>query len=607
MNWRYLKNSSPMKIAMMVAIVVACIAEHGIAGQEGGTAGEIVLIVRSDDMGMTHAVNQACLKSVTDGVARSIEVIVPGPWFAEAAQMLNQHPQVDVGVHLDLTSEWSNVKWGPVSDNVPSLVDANGYFHPLTRQRKGWPPNSGFLESGWKINEVERELRAQIDMALRLLPNVTHLSAHMGTATSSPELRALVGRLAEEYKLPIQLPNLKRAGGLGGRHASAKEKETALIETLRGLKPGLWMFVEHPGLDTPEMQAVGHKGYENVAADRAGVTHAFTSERVKEVVRQRGIKLVSYSDVLKNIPAQQGSKLAATGVAREPSNPAADAASISGRLQVATCQFPVSGDIATNAEWIRRQMREATRQNADIAHFSEAALSGYAGTDFKNLEGFDWDAQHTEMKSILALARSLKLWVVLGATHQLSGSHKPHNSLYVINSDGELIDRYDKRFCTGGDLRHYSPGDHFVTFDVNNVRCGMLICYDIRFPELYRHYKKDGVQLMFHSFYNARQKPGSIHPKIMPPTAQARAASNHMFVSVNNSSAPNSWQSIFITPDGLMKKRLILDEPGVMVNHVDTNNRYYDASGAYRLDSINGKWNSGQTVDDTRSKDRRVY
>ena len=299
--------------------------------------------------------------------------------------------------------------------------------------------------------------------------------------------------------------------------------------------------------------------------------------------------------------------LAAPGVAQETSDLVADAAPISGQLRVATCQFPVSDDIAANAEWIRKQMREARRQKADIAHFSEAALSGYAGTDFKNLEGFDWDAQRTEIESIRELARSLRLWVVLGATHQLSGSHKPHNSLYVINDGGELIDRYDKRFCTGGDLRHYSPGDHFVTFDVNDVRCGLLICYDIRFPELYRQYKKLGVLLMFHSFYNARQKPGSIHPKIMPPTAQARAASNHMFVSVNNSSAPHSWESIFITPDGLMSERLTLDEPGVMVNLVDTHKRYYDASSAYRLDSIDGKWNSGQTVDDPRSRDRRAH
>jgi hypothetical protein len=71
-----------------------------------------------------------------------------------------------------------------------------------------------------------------------------------------------------------------------------------LVKILEGMKPGLWMLVVHPGLDTPEMRAIGHKGYENVAADRTGVTHALTSEKVKELVRRRGIKLVSYADVL---------------------------------------------------------------------------------------------------------------------------------------------------------------------------------------------------------------------------------------------------------------------------------------------------------------------
>ncbi|MCR9295986.1 MAG: carbon-nitrogen hydrolase family protein [bacterium] len=206
------------------------------------------------------------------------------------------------------------------------------------------------------------------------------------------------------------------------------------------------------------------------------------------------------------------------------------------QLQVATCQFPVSQDIARNAEWIRQQMRQAKTLGADIAHFPEAALSGYAGVDLESLDGFDWQTQRSEMEAILGLARELQLWLVLGATHQLSGDNKPHNSLYVINARGEIVDRYDKRFCTSGDLRHYTPGDHFATFEVNGVKCGLLICYDIRFPELYRQYKKLDVQLIFHSFYNARQKPGSIHPKIMPPTAQARAATNYLFLSVNNSS-----------------------------------------------------------------------
>jgi predicted amidohydrolase len=284
-----------------------------------------------------------------------------------------------------------------------------------------------------------------------------------------------------------------------------------------------------------------------------------------------------------------------------------DAAESDGKLLVATCQFPVSADVAANADMIRQQMREASELRADIVHFSELALSGYAGVDHKDLENFDWDAQRAEFESILSLARQLRLWVVLGAAHQLTGTNKPHNSLYVIDDQGHVIDRYDKRFCTGGDLRHYSPGDHFVIFEVNGVRCGLLICYDIRFPELYRHYNKLGAQLVFHSFYNARQKPGSIHPKIMPPTAQARAATNYMFLSVNNSSAPHSWESLFVTPDGLIANRLSLDKAGVMVNLVDTTKRYYDASGAYRLECIDGKWNSGQTVDDPRSKDRQCY
>lgn len=282
----------PLVLALTILLAVASPS----VAQE--SSGEIRLIVRSDDMGAAHAVNVACLDSVVNGIARSIEVLVPSPWFIEAAEMLQAHPDIDVGVHLDLTSEWTAVKWGPVSKSVPSLVDANGHFFPTTRQRQSYPPNTGFLESGWKIEEAERELRAQIEMALRLLPKVTHLSAHMGTATSTPELQAMVAHLAESYGLPITIDNMRRTGNFGGHQTTPQEKEERMIQILENLTPGLWMFVEHPGQDTPEMRAIGHPGYENVAADRAGVTHALTSERVKAVVQRRGIKLVSYADVL---------------------------------------------------------------------------------------------------------------------------------------------------------------------------------------------------------------------------------------------------------------------------------------------------------------------
>lgn len=278
-----------------------------------------------------------------------------------------------------------------------------------------------------------------------------------------------------------------------------------------------------------------------------------------------------------------------------------------GQLRVATCQFPVSGELSKNAEWIRRQMREAHDKHANIVHFSELAFSGYAGVDRPDMSDYDWELHSRELDSILSLAKQLKLWVILGCAHQLSGDHKPHNSLYVISDAGKVIDRYDKRFCTSGDLKYYSPGGHFVTFEIDEVRCGLLICYDIRFPELYRQYSKLETQVIFHSFHNARQKPGSIHPKIMPPTAQARAATNGMYISVNNSSAARSWPSIFVTPDGLIESRLETDKPGVMVNKVDTSRKYYDASRAYRQLSIAGTWNSGEIVDDPRSLDRQSH
>lgn len=278
-----------------------------------------------------------------------------------------------------------------------------------------------------------------------------------------------------------------------------------------------------------------------------------------------------------------------------------------GKLTLATCQFPVSADIAANARWVRDQMRQAHVQGADLVHFPECALSGYAGTDHKSLKTLNWGLLRAETESVMALARELGVWVVLGSIHKLSEGHKPHNSLYVISPKGTIVERYDKRFCTGGDLKHFSPGDHFVTFEVRGVRCGLLICYDIRFPELYRQYVKRDVRLMLHSFYNARQKPGSIHPKIMPPTAQARAATNGMFVSINNSSARESWPSRFITPDGLVAAKLILNRPGVMVNLVDTTAKYYDASRRYRLDAIGGKLHSGTPVADPRSKNRTCY
>jgi predicted glycoside hydrolase/deacetylase ChbG (UPF0249 family) len=258
---------------------------------------EIRLVVRSDDLGAAQAVNEGCLKSFTDGIARTVEVIVPGPWYLDAVRLLKDRPDLDVGLHLCLTSEWENVKWGPLTAS-PSLADARGHFFPMTRQRQDFPPNTGFVDAAPKPEEVERELRAQIETIRKDLPRVSHLTAHMGTATATPELKAIVRKLSEEFKLPLEAPGLRPVKGFGGARKSAEQKEADLVAILENLGAGTWLIVEHPALDTPESRRLGHLGYENVAEDRAGVLHALTSERVKKVVKDRGIRLTSYREVL---------------------------------------------------------------------------------------------------------------------------------------------------------------------------------------------------------------------------------------------------------------------------------------------------------------------
>src|SRR5436190_6072942 len=113
------------------------------------------LIVRGDDMGAAHAINEAIMKCHKEGVQTSIEVIVPSPWFPEAVKMLADVPHADVGIHLALSSEWDNVKWRPLSD-CPSLRDADGYFFPMIYPNQNYPRRS-LKENGWRLVDVEKE------------------------------------------------------------------------------------------------------------------------------------------------------------------------------------------------------------------------------------------------------------------------------------------------------------------------------------------------------------------------------------------------------------------------------------------------------------------
>ena len=259
----------------------------------------ISLIVRGDDMGYSHAGNEAIIKSNKEGIETSIEVIVPSPWFPEAVKMLQDNPGVDVGIHLALTSEWSNIKWRPLS-NCPSLKDPDGYFYPMVWPNKNYP-GQAIIENKWKLEDVEKEMRAQIELGLKKITRISHISGHMGCTDLSKEVTELVKKLAKEYKIDIDPKELGVKGaGYEGPHLSPAEKIQSFIAMLNKMEPGnTYLFVDHPGFDTPELQAIHHIGYENVALDREGVTELYTNEKVKEVIRLKGIRLISYKDLLR--------------------------------------------------------------------------------------------------------------------------------------------------------------------------------------------------------------------------------------------------------------------------------------------------------------------
>lgn len=257
----------------------------------------IYLLVRGDDIGFSHAANVACIESYKNGIMRSVELMPVTPWFIEAVEMLNENPGLDVGVHLALTSEWSYLKWGPLTD-VPSLVDSNGYFYPMVWQQKHFPPNTSIQMADWKIEEIEKELRAQIEMALKHVPRISHMGGHMGFASLDPKIDALMKKLSAEYDLDVDMSKLNVQWlSVWDRETPYEDRIDVFCKKLESLTPGYYLFIDHPALDVPEMQAISHPGYENVAIDREWVTRVFTSEKVKKTIEAKGIKLISYKDL----------------------------------------------------------------------------------------------------------------------------------------------------------------------------------------------------------------------------------------------------------------------------------------------------------------------
>ncbi len=277
-------------------IIIICLASFGpvsVLAQEAPR-----LIVRGDDIGSTHAANLGCIQSYREGIMRTVEIMVPCPWFPEAVQLLRENPGLDVGVHITLTSEWEGIRWRPLT-HAPGITGPDGYFYPMIWPNERFPPSMALKEADWKLEEIEAEMRAQIELALKHIAQVSHLTCHMGCSGWDDRVAEVYLKLAREYGLHIdpgergveRFPRMEKGD-------TPQKRIRRFIEALHRLEPGkTYLFVEHPALETPEMEAVGHKGYEEVGSDRQMVTDMFTSKEVMEAIDELGIELISYAEL----------------------------------------------------------------------------------------------------------------------------------------------------------------------------------------------------------------------------------------------------------------------------------------------------------------------
>ena len=264
----------------------------------GQTAAPPEVLLRLDDVGMNHSVNTAIERVARTGMPFSVSVMFACPWYQEAVEMLKKHPNVNVGVHLVLNSEWRNYRWGPVLGKtaVPSLVDSVGYFLPSTRE---------FLDSKYDLGEVERELDAQLQRAVGSGLKISYVDFHMGTAGATPQLRAVVERLAEKYRVGIS-----RSYGETSNTIFSTPVERKTTELITGLnradrsKTNLWVI--HVAERTPEMEVLFDRnnaaqnsgaGVPLVAQHRQGELDAVLSRELADMVKANRIKLVTYGDL----------------------------------------------------------------------------------------------------------------------------------------------------------------------------------------------------------------------------------------------------------------------------------------------------------------------
>jgi chitin disaccharide deacetylase len=314
LNFSFALLSVVFLLGSVLAQDAASTAEHQIApaktvqSQLGYPATARLLIIHADDLGMNHSVNRATFEALEKGWITSASILVPCPWFPEVARWAQQHPNADLGVHLALNSEWTDLRWGPVSgaSRVPSLIDPNGYL----------PLDTPDVARSAKIPEVESELRAQIDRAKNAGIPVTHLDMHMAAMVSSEQLFGVYRKLRDDYKLSILLEPSGTHGPPSGAVVPADEATIQRIvsmepgvptnnkdwfdwykKQLTPLPPGVYQLVVHLAYDDEEMRGATWNHPDWGAAWRQQDFDMVKSPEFRQFLKDQGFVLITWKEL----------------------------------------------------------------------------------------------------------------------------------------------------------------------------------------------------------------------------------------------------------------------------------------------------------------------
>lgn len=290
-------------------------AEPSFGERLGWKADQVVVILHVDDVGMSRSSNLGATEAVEKGVATSWAIMMPCPWVPQIAHYLKDHPEVDSGLHLTLTSEWEPYRWGPVAgkSQVPGLVDPEGC---LWRNVPAVVAKAG-------PGEVEKEIRAQIDRAETLGVPITHMDSHMGTLFARADFFASYAKVGIEKGIPILavgghstytliengdatkqlrpwIPKIWNGGlpVLDDLHTGSygwkpEEKSEKLLALLSELKPGVTEILFHASLPTDDFPVITGS-----SESRRGDLKALTDPKVRELIQQRGIVLTTWKELL---------------------------------------------------------------------------------------------------------------------------------------------------------------------------------------------------------------------------------------------------------------------------------------------------------------------